>query len=140
MSLSQIRTYFSNRLLEVDSDFREHPDGFNRDNISSTNFDKSYFIFPGNLGSVTFDQITDDSMIWRVELFFKGYRDPQEAIDNAIDVANLFRLQCVKREFCLTGENIKNVLLNSMTVNPVDTNDNLIIIELQFAVRLAFCP
>ena len=140
MSLSDVRIYFQDRILEVDSDFRAHPDGFNIDNIPNTNFHKTYHIFPGDLSSSAFTLITDDNMVWTVNLFFKAGLDVDDAIDNAVDIANSIRLGAINHVNAMVGDEIKNVIFNSMSVNDIGTNDNLIRIELQFTVRLAFCP
>ena len=141
MSLSGIRTYLKTRINTVDSDFKEHKDAFNDENIGRSKFNKAYHITYGGLDSGELkDLITDDIMNMTVKLFFKGFRDTQNALDDAMDKANTIRLDIVNRTNYVNQTNIKNVYLSNMTPESLDSNDNHIVITLNFIVRLAYCP
>ena len=139
MSISQVRTYFKSRLSETDSDFREWTDGFNRENIPNNIYDKAYHIAYGSLASSALsDNFIEDNLSVSIQLFFKGYRDPAQAIDDALDKAHNFRLRCVSFPNATTGDDIKNVILTTMIPDFPESNDNMIIIDLEFVVRLCF--
>ena len=141
MSLSQVRTYFKSRIAEIDSDFKEHKDAFNYENIGKTVYNKAYHISYGGVDSVELlDEITDDRMNVSVKLFFKGFRDTQTALDTSMDKANLIRLNAVKRVNYYGNTNIKNIIMTTLTPEALESNDNQIIITLNFTVRMAFCP
>lgn len=141
MSLSQVRQYFRDRLNAVDSSFKEHEDGFNRENIPSTLLNKSFFI---DLGDVSSQPLSDlhiqDLMATQVFLHFKGYNNIQSKIDEAYDLAHTFRIECIKPINAMTGTNIKNVVCDNINVDHIETNDNTVIVTLDFTVRLLFNP
>lgn len=139
MKLSQVRDYFRARILEVDTDFKEHRDGFNRDNVPRAAFNKGFHVLPGTLVSDATDMLhLDDNLSVSVQLFFKGFRDVQSAMDEALDKAHDIRLQAIKHAKAMVGQNIKNVICNSIGAEPLDSNDNAILVTLEFSVRLIF--
>lgn len=143
MNISDLRTYFINRIQAEDSDFREHTDGFNRDNIPSTLLNKTFHIEFGNFsGEGLVDQVTKDVQEVNVFLYFKGFRDPKATIDTGMDTGNNIRLGAIKFENIAASliPEMKKVILNSMSPSPIDTNDNSIIITLSFSVDMSFCP
>ncbi len=135
--ISDVRTYLKAQLIATNSDFREWRDGFNRDNIPKSVFNKSFFIsYSNSSNNLTSGQMVDDNISATVELFFKGFRDPQEAIDVAMDLAHLFKLRA--SDPCNFTSGIKHVVGNSITPEPVVSNDNSIIITLDFSLRMIF--
>ena len=139
MSISQVRTYFRNRLAETDPDLSEWTDGFNIENIPNTITDKTYHIFLGTLASQELNDLTtDDQLAVSINVFFEGYQDVQETLDVGYDLMHQFRLNSINPCNSMVGDNIKNVVLESITPNPVDTNDNMIRFSLDFNVRLVF--
>lgn len=141
MSLSQVRTYFVTRIAALDSEFEEHQDAFNQNNIGAYNFNKAYHIFYGQVSSGPLNHAcTDDAVTASVALFFSGDRDPATALATAMDFAHTFRLACIKPENAMIGTNIKNVVLNSIVAEPLESNDNAIVVRLDFTVRMVFEP
>lgn len=138
--ISQVRTYFRERLLEVDSDFREHLDFFNIDNIADSRFDKAFHISYQALSSdFTSDQLlTNDTLAVDVVLFFKGYRDTIESFDAFTDLGHEYRINCIRPDKANIGENIKAVALNTMSWGFPTSNDNLLELRLNFSVLMAF--
>jgi hypothetical protein len=141
MSFSQVRSYFKTRIAALDAEFEEHEDAFNQDNIGAYNFNKAYHVFysPVSSGPLNHSS-TDDSVTALVSLFFSGDRTPQAALDTAMDFANTYRLACVKPENAMVGTNIKNVVLNNIVAEPLESNDNAIVIRFDFTVRMVFGP
>lgn len=139
MSFKPVRTFLTDRLLEVDQDFEAHADAFSTENIGSNDIDKRFHIFYGNVEtSVSNQHTTNDIVNATVSLFFRGYRDATEALDEAMDLANDYRLNCLSIE-PLRGQNfIKRVVCNNILAEPLDTNDNQIKITLQFAINVIF--
>lgn len=134
MSFLTLRQYFETSMLNVDSEFREWEDAFNIDNIPSTILDKSWhlrfqpFSFLRNAQTcMNFDcPVT-------LNVFVKGYRNPKEAVDTALILADAIIKECTKPVRRLNQPAIKNVLPNLVDVRELaQSNDNAAVLELQF--------
>lgn len=140
MSLKPIRQYFKDRLMTLDSNYVEHTDAFNTDNIGDLNLDKAFHVFYGNAETSALNHLTTlDTIRVTVSLFAKGFRDPIEALDDAMDFANKFRIECIRPAFATTGQVIKNVVCTSINASPINSeNDNSIVVRLEFRVTVIF--
>jgi hypothetical protein len=134
--IKEIRQYFIDAIKSIDNDFKEHKDGFNFENIPSSKLDKGFFIQIGNMSSTRADKISDDNLTVTVKLFFKGYNDPQSAIDSGYDKAIQVRLKAGGFENIGNDAAVCDVTPTSITPEPLDTNDNVVIINIEFNVRL----
>jgi hypothetical protein len=135
MSFSTLRNYFEDRMITVDSELKEWEDAFNIDNIPSSILDKSWHIefnpFSYNTGGAHTCLSFDCPVTLNV--FFKGYRNPKEAIDTALIFADAIIKECTKPVLRLNQPKIKNVLPSLVSVRELDvTNDNAAILEIQF--------
>jgi hypothetical protein len=139
MSFKPIRTFFQNRIAEIDSDFTEHEDAFSFENIGANQLDKKYHIFYGNVTTTSSNQnTTSDVVSAQVSLFFSGYRTGAEALDSAMDVANEFRINCLRRSKYQNEVFIKNVVCQTIEAIPLNTNDNAIQVRLSFNISVIF--
>jgi hypothetical protein len=135
MSFSTLRTYFEERMATVDSELKEWEDAFNIENIPSSVLDKSWHIDFAPFSYKTGGAQTCLSFECPVTLnvFFKGYRNPKEAIDTALIFADAIIKECTKPVQRLNQPKIKNVLPSLVSVRELDTtNDNAAILEVQF--------
>jgi hypothetical protein len=127
------------RISEIDTTFVEHSDAFSVDNIGAYNFDKAFHVIYGPLTGGPLNHLqTDDNLNCVVTLFFKGGRYPQDAFDTSMDLANKIRLNAMKPANAMTNEFIKNVVCRTINIDPLNTNDNAIIITLEFDVRYVY--
>jgi hypothetical protein len=151
MSLKPIRQYFKdifyksemNDSLNVDfygREYEEHNDAFNIENIGALSMDKAYHIFYGSASTSALNHLTTkDTVNVTLSIFSKGFSSPMDALDDAMDFANRFRLVCIKPSYATTGQFIKNVVCDSIEASPVNQdNDNSIVIKLQFKVTVIF--
>lgn len=139
MSLSQVRTYLQNRIGEVDSDFREHDDAFNAENIPGVTWEKAYHIrYLPLISNATNDQKVQDNFPVTVQLFFNGYTETRDRLDTAMDLAHNVRLKTISPSKVYAEINISQVVCNNIIPDAIPTNDNKFIIELQFNFRLIF--
>lgn len=140
MSFKPIRTFLTDRLLEIDSDFEVYDQGFESQEVGANDFDKRFHIFYGSVqASVANQNTTQDVVAATVTLYFQGARESTEALDNAMDLANQYRLNCLKRIKYAGQSFIKNVVCNSIEASPVDlTNDNSVKVQLKFSVSVIF--
>ena len=139
MSFKPIRTFLSARLLAVDSDFEVFDNAFNSEQIGNNDFNKRYHIFYGEVASTSANNLTSDIVTSTVTLYFSGSRTSEEALDDAMDTANLFRMQCLKRENYSSLQFIKNVVCDSIRAEPIEaSNDNAIKIVLTFRINIMF--
>ncbi len=138
MSFNTIRPYFGDRMAAVDPDLREWTDAFNIENIPSSILDKSWHLTFGNFnytGTAHTCMSFDCPITLRVML--KGYRQPSEAVDTALIIADAILKECTRPVQRLNQPSIKNVLPSFVSVNALDTtNDNAAILEIQFSCQV----
>ena len=131
------RAYFVARVQSVDPDLKEHIDAFNEGNVANINRDTRFFIEYGDLsGSALDDTAIKDNFNVKVIIFSVGDRDPRTALDNLLDKADSIRLECIKISNIHSQARIKNVVLNSITPDFLDSNDNSVKAILDFDVTL----
>ncbi len=136
----EFKEYFKQILK--DAGFKEHKDGFNSDNIPKSRLNNAYFI-SYELSSVANGIAVEDNITTNIKLYSKGYRSPQDAIDEAMETANGIRLtSCsfTNVENFNVAQGLDATLLGvdfvSQTPEPLNaSNDNSIIIELILNVR-----
>lgn len=135
MSMTEVRTYFRARLNALN--YREHPDGFNFENIPQTILDRSYHLEIGLITGSTANQETHNfSYPLTIRIFLKGFRDPAAKIDDAIGQAEVILADVLKPSNRL-GVTIKDVVPDTVQVIPLDgTNDNDMILQMDFTTNL----
>ena len=139
MSFKPIRTFLTDRLVEIDSDFTVFDNGFTSDQVGSDNFNKRFHIFYGNVTTTASNQnTTSDVVTSTVTLFFSGSRSSADELDEAMDIANKYRINCLRRTKYAGQTFIKNVVCQSIEAIPLDTNDNAISIKLTFNISIIF--
>ena len=137
MSISVVRSYLKSRITDENSSFYEHVDGFNANNVPTNIKTRSYFIEyqnPSNLsteGDLIHDQVTAT-----VRLFFKGYRSVKDSIDSSMDTCHNIKRRAIK--ISNYSSTIKRVTCNSVTIEPVESNDNNMIVTMEFDIEMYF--
>lgn len=135
MSFKPVRQYLADRLTEVDSDFLVYDATFANDFVGDNNFDKRFHIFYGNItSSVANQNTTTDTINATVKLFFRGFRDSNESLDNALDIANLYRVNCLRQSKLVGQVHIKRVVCNSIIAESMPDNDQQFVINLEFSI------
>jgi hypothetical protein len=139
MSFKPIRTFLADRLTEIDSDFSVFDNGFNSDQVGDNNFDKRYHIFYGSVATTVSNQnTTTDVVTATTTLFFSGSRNSTEELDEAMDIANKYRINCLRRAKYSGQTFIKNVVCQSIEAQPLESNDNAIQVKLTFNITIIF--
>jgi len=139
MSLVNIRPYIRNQMESLA--FKEWKDGFADDNIPSSIIDRSYFL---GIGTATEDQTNalDVELTQEVELrvYFKGFRDPQGAIDSCLgECEAIIAKLCKFADYTEAG--LKQVRFSSMDIEPLtdEQNDNVVRAVFVFEVKDFIC-
>lgn len=117
--------------------FKEWEDAFNKDNIPSNILNKSYFMSYG-INTVENSVPLEDNINIEIECFFKGYRNPKEALDNAMELCNSVRLSILNRESIASFLEVNILAIDSVSQIPEplnSSNDNSILITLEFNLR-----
>lgn len=138
MSFITLRTYFEERMSAVDPDFREWEDAFNIENIPSTILDKSWHVRfgPFNYVGSAHTCLSFDCPV-SLSVFVKGYRNPKEAVDTALNLADAIITECTSPVHRLNQAKIKNVLPRIVDVRELSTtNDNSAVLEIQFSCEV----
>lgn len=142
MKYSKIRTYLKNIITDFDADFKEHKDAFNTDNIARTNFNKAYHI---TYSVPSIDSGSDvyftSSATASIQFYFKGYRCPQTALDEAMDTvatlsqsfASISNVSAFRMAYDFP---IQQVSPTSQVPEPLQSNDNSIIINLDLNLEI----
>jgi|CXWL01.1.fsa_nt_gi hypothetical protein len=133
MSLINIRSYFRTHLDAVG--FTEWTDGFNVENIPSTILDNSYHIENGVIASTASNH---QAHLFRcpvtIRVFYKGFADPASAIDNAYVGAESILAEVLLPSNRL-GSSLQDVIPINISVTPLsNTNDNSVILQIEFEV------
>lgn len=139
MSLADIRPYFRTRLKA--QSLKEWTDGFNRENIPSTVIDRSFHILTNSISAVKQNQQGNDIEVGVVvSILLKGYRDPASAIDEALALAGVVIADITDPTLKL-NQSFKNILFTTSSIDPFDeSNDNLVLLTLEFTVIDILCP
>lgn len=139
MSWTAARPYF-NAILET-LEYREWPDAFATDNIPDTVLDKSFHVGIGPIAGTKqnhLDQETEMQVVLRT--YFKGYRNPQEALDTAIAETETVVKEAIKVSDVggrLSTAGILNVVFNEAAFDPIDaSNDNAVVVTSSYTVRI----
>lgn len=139
MSLTSIRPYFSERLIE--SGFTEWMDGFAFDNIPSNVLNKSFHQLMLT-GTEEQADAQDLSLIQPVEIrcFFKGYVNVHAAIQEAIVSSEDVIRNCVNVENYI-GTALTGVFFSSVNIEPLqnEENDNVVVVVLRFDCKIHIC-
>jgi hypothetical protein len=137
VSIKSIRPFFAARLEAIG--FREWRDGFVFENIPETILDKSFHVYLETISGSPIDQ-KDQSLTGLVviRVFFRGYRDVTEAIDESISST-----EAIVKEVCKvsnrTSEGLLNVVFDGVDYEPLTAqNDNSVLVTLRFAAQTLF--
>lgn len=132
MSLVDVRSYFST--IASGLGYSKHYDGFATDNIPATRFEKTYHVQAFNFSGTPQNQtMVNMSCPATVRLFFKSTQDVDAGILKATNAGYTYIKSALGSENRLTQTNVKNVILENMSVEPyASTNDNYIVCTLNF--------
>lgn len=135
MSLHLIKPYFIDTLDKMA--LKRWPDAFSFDNIPSNIIDGAYHVLLLTANGVTTsNQHVEIIQPVEVRVFFKGYRDVEQAELECRTKANL-----IISSLCYVGnqtQNINGVYLDTFEVVPfeTDTQDNVAVARFTFDVRI----
>lgn len=127
------RQYF--QAVAFEQGFRKHYDGFATDNIPGTTFDRTFHVEAFNFqGRVLGQYSLEVRTPCVVRLFFKGFRDVDQAIETATRAGEIYYRSCLEADRKL-GAEIKNVFMDQMVVEPYAvSNDNYVVCRIEFTV------
>lgn len=125
----------------VGLNFKEHTDGFNRDNIPGTILDKAFHIESGPIpGGPANGQVHNFDAPVLISVFLKGFRNIVTAIDNSMTTADTILADILDQANRLTASGIKNIEpIRIEVVQLNDANDKDIILELEFNTKIIVC-
>lgn len=138
MSLSDVRSYFKDRVTDEVPSAVEHTDAFNIENMHTNARDKMYHIIYQNNSNLEThgDRVTDNVSV-TLSMIFKAYRNTQSTFDSTSDTAHNIKLRASKISNYTNG--IKRVVCDNINITPVDvSNDNILLVTMEFSVRMDF--
>lgn len=118
------------------TDWREHKDALNDDNIPSNSIDCTYHILYGPLAHTKGDQLLESVIPIEISLFNSGNDSMIEEMDKILNDAHCFAISMLDvKQYNI--ENISDVVLNSITPDPLDeSNDNTIQVRVQLDFKM----
>lgn len=136
MGLAAVLPYFDSILEGLEFTKWEEP--FAADNIPSSIIDRAYHLTAGPIDGIQNNQANQDAeMGVQVRIFLKGFAYPSDARDEGIFNGERVVIQAVKPENRTLTAGLLNVVFNSMALEPLaDSNDNMIVIVLDFTARV----
>jgi len=139
MSFKPIRTFLTARLLETDPAFEVFDAAFAADQVGDNRFDKRFHIFYGPVTATVANQnTTQDVVSATCTLYFRGLRDSNESLDEAMDIANRFRIACMRRTNYSNQVHIKNVVATSIEAQQMPENDQQFKVILGFSISMIY--
>lgn len=134
MAWSDIKPYFRT-VLDAQS-LSEWEDGFAFENIPETILDGAYHFTFGEITGDTLNHDAQETLIpITIRVFKKGFRDPATGIDESVTLAQTIVTESVKTSTRIT-QSFLNISFDTVSILPIaETNDNAILIELNFTVR-----
>lgn len=138
MSLANIYPYFRERLDGLG--FSEWEDGFGRENIPSSILDKSYHILVESLAGGSINQTHQNvTASLSVQIIYKGYARPVEAIEQALADTEL-----LVKDICKVSNRTRdmlNIVYDGSALEPLSVdNDNVVISRLDFTAFVILGP
>ena len=132
MSLAHVKPYFraTATLLGWQTEWKEP---FNINNIPANIIDRAFNLELGRVSGIKQNQSDlETEFPITVRYFRKGFRDPYGVLDEAVASADSYVRTALKHSRRLVGEGIKNVRLQGIDWERFDSNDNLIIVRMEF--------
>jgi hypothetical protein len=128
--MTALKPYFIARCKAVD--LVEHKDAFNEENIPQ--LDKAFHVLLGDFsGMPQGGREQQFSCPVTVTFWIKGYKNPSEGLDKAVQKAEALVKECLKPANRL-GTLIKNVFIGSVKTDAASgSNDNVVKVTLSFS-------
>lgn len=128
MSLQAIRPYITARLSSLG--YVEHIDPFNDENIPSTLLDNGFHQLILDITGADRTQVSQGlEVAVQVKCFFKGFRDPNEALTQSIiNAESIISEVTLFGNYSTYSPPITSVLLDSVAFEPysLESNDNIV--------------
>lgn len=141
MSLQAVRPYLTDRLSALG--YTEHVDPFNDENIPSTLLDNGFHQMILSIDGADRAQNAQGlDVSVQVKLFFKGFRDPAEALTQSIiNAEGIITGVTLFGNYSNYSPPITSVLLDSISFEPysIDSNDNVVMAVFVFRFSVYIC-
>jgi len=141
MSLTAVRPYVTARMTDLG--FSEHTDPFNDQNIPSAIIDGAFHQAMLEISGVEKNNEAQGVEVpVQIKAFFKGFRTPEEALEQSIIRAEEVVVGMLRAEnFFNFSPAITGVFLDSLAFEPYDTesNDNTIQVVFVFRFKVWIC-
>lgn len=140
MSFADIKPYFRQQLAAVGYTV-EHDDAVNLENVPAVTLDRTYHLLVTGSSFVSAtqsDQTVEANVT--VSVFYAGYANALQAMDNATSEAENILKSCVNIAQRTTQPNtMRNVQFISHSVQPLaGSNDNITLLQLDFSALCVF--
>lgn len=141
MSLTAVRPYLRARLNILG--YSEWADPFNPEGIPANIIDRSYHQSIDSVQGIAKSNVAQEmEATATVRLAFKGFREPETALDEAISKAETAIADIINpTNFNAFSPPITGVFLDSATFEPLsdELNDNVVLAVCVFTVRIYVC-
>lgn len=136
--ISDLRTYFDERIKAVDALYEFIDDPFGDDTISENYGDRSYKLWFTGLDRIKAPNNYTDTLQAAVEIYSEECRDNTGAFDTIYTKAIQISDYVVDPTCIETVASITDIQLNSIEPSPVESNDKMVKVVLLFTIRRDF--
>lgn len=132
MSLINARQYFRTKLKSIG--YKEWSDPLNVENIPSTILDKAFHIEHPSIDPISINQQSlDINHRINIKTFYKGFSEPQLAMDKALTELERILQAVMPAVSRLNISNVKNIIFQGAFPRALSqSNDNVVVLELNF--------
>ena len=136
--ISNLRSYFRDQVLSVDSDLIENQSAFYDEDIGENLIDRSFQIEINNITAVSRDSHYESTLDVNLSIFGFGYREAIQNYDELLDKALCIRDNIVNlRNFSGVFE-ITNITAGSITAEQLPGDDNGFKIDTNYTINVAY--
>lgn len=136
--ITEIRTYLSGIVLEVDSELTEHQQYFTSENIADTRLENTFFIQFGDLTTARQDTNMTATIAVSITIWKNGYKEVLATLDHAYENAVEITAKAMAQSRIDQTEFIKAVEGTTITPAAVGENNNLASYTISFEVTAGY--
>jgi hypothetical protein len=134
--IKEVREYFNARIKECLPTYEDCKDPFGIQDVDRNKLDKAYRVVIGEMSTEDRGNNLVNTIPVRIDLFKKGFNQEQVSFDELFDNALGLRSNILNPRAWNTHPWIRRVSTSTVLNNPLPTNDNNILININFTVLL----
>jgi hypothetical protein len=136
--IKNIRSYFRDQILLVDSELQENPSAFYDADIGESLLDRSYQITIDGMTVVVRDSHFERQITVGLTIFGFGYRDQVANYDDLLEKAICIEDNILNLQNFVMVETITNIVSSGIEASKLPSNDDAFQININFTLTQAY--